>query len=114
MIMGEEDEYIPSVWGYYCHVEGKKFNDYAYIVDVDGVRLDECIAMRDFRVQNNVFTGEDGGTSESRKRTVGEIVIAWILSSEWHIIAVCMNVVAIWKKYTHIVCVCVFCFNNFV
>ena len=58
------------------HVEAKKFNDYAYIVDVDGVRLDECIAMRDFRVQNNAFTGEDGGTSESRKRTVGEIVIA--------------------------------------
>ena len=78
MIMGEEGrEYIPSVWeATIAMSRAKKFNDYAYIVDVDGVRLDECIAMRDFRVQNNAFTGEDGGTSESRKRTVGEIVIA--------------------------------------
>ena len=44
--------------------KAKKFNDYTYIVDVDGVRLDECIGMRDFRVKNNHFTGEDSGTSE--------------------------------------------------
>ena len=78
MVVGKNGrEYIPSAWEANIALsKAKKFNDYAYIVDVDGVKLDEQIGMRDFRVQNNWFTGEDDGPSKVPKRTVGQIVIA--------------------------------------
>jgi len=78
MVMGKEGlEYFPSVWeDTIAMSRSRKFNEYAYIVDIDGVRLDECIRMRDFREQNNSFTSED--TPDIPKKTVGKMVNEYI------------------------------------
>ena len=102
MIIGKKGrEYIPSVWeATIVMSKAKKFNDYTYIVDVDGVRLDECIGMRDFRVKNNHFTGEDSGTSASPKRAIGDIIVLKIyVIKTWSAVCVFVHI----EKTCHVV-----------